>query len=113
MKKTPGVDFTSGSLGQGLSGGVGIALGLKQNAINAKVYVMLGDGELDEGQVWEAAMAAAKFKLDNLIAIIDYNNLQIDGKCSKYMPLEPLAEKWKAFNWQVINIDGHNMVRNS
>ncbi len=109
MKKTPGVDFTTGSLGQGLSGGVGTALGLKQNSINAKVYVMLGDGELDEGQVWEAALAAAKFKLDNLIAIIDYNNLQIDGTCSEVMPLEPLDEKWQAFNWHVLNIDGHNM----
>ncbi len=109
MKKTPGIDFTTGSLGQGLSSGIGIALALKQKAIDSRVYVMLGDGELDEGQVWEAAMAAAKFKLDNLIAIIDYNNLQIDGACSSIMPLEPLAEKWKAFNWQVLTINGHDM----
>lgn len=108
MRKTPGVDFTTGSLGQGLSAGVGIALGLKTAKKNSRVFVMLGDGELDEGQVWEAAMAAAKFKLDNLIAIIDYNNLQIDGTCDQVMPLEPLGKKWQAFNWKVINIDGHD-----
>lgn len=109
MKKTPGIDFTTGSLGQGLSSGIGIALALKQKAIDSRIYVMLGDGELNEGQVWEAAMAAAKFKLDHLIAVIDYNNLQIDGACSNIMPLEPLSEKWKAFNWQVLTIDGHDL----
>lgn len=109
MKKVPGIDFTTGSLGQGLSAGVGIALGLKQHAIDSRVFVMLGDGELDEGQVWEAVMAAAKFKLDNLIAIVDCNNLQIDGYCSSIMPLEPLPDKWKAFNWNVMEINGHDM----
>ena len=109
MKKTPGIDLTTGSLGQVLSGGVGMALGLKQDNNPARVYVMLGDGELDEGQVWEAAMSAAKFNLDHLTAIIDLNDLQIDGPCHSVMPIEPLKEKWQAFNWHVLEIDGHNM----
>ncbi|HEY59970.1 MAG TPA: transketolase [Anaerolineae bacterium] len=109
MKKTPGIDFTTGSLGQGLSGGVGMALGLKRKKPSTHVYVLLSDGELNEGQVWEAAMAAAKFKLDNLTAIIDYNDLQLDGYCHEVMPFEPLREKWLAFNWQVFEMDGHDM----
>jgi transketolase len=109
MSKTPGVDITTGSLGQGLSAGVGFALGLKLDQRDAHVYVMLGDGELNEGQVWEAAMAAAKFGLDNLVAIVDYNGLQLDGYCREVMPIEPLADKWQAFNWQVLEIDGHDM----
>ncbi len=110
MKKTPGVDITTGSLGQGLSAGVGMALGLKQDERNSRVYVVLGDGELDEGQIWEAAMAAAKFRLDNLIVIVDYNNLQLDGHCDEVMPIEPLADKWRAFNWRVLETDGNEMV---
>lgn len=110
MKKTPGVDITTGSLGQGLSAGVGMALGLKMDRRDARVYVVLGDGELNEGQVWEAAMAAAKFKIDNLTAIVDYNNLQLDGHCHEVMPIEPLADKWHSFNWDVQEIDGHNMI---
>jgi transketolase len=109
MAKTPGVDMTTGSLGQGLSAGVGVALGLKLDKKAPRVYVVLGDGELDEGQVWEAAMAAAKYRLDNLMAIIDYNNLQLDGTCDEIMPIEPLADKWRAFNWRVFEMDGHNM----
>ena len=109
MNKTPGVDMTTGSLGQGLSAGVGMALGLKLDRNPAYVYVVLGDGELNEGQIWEAAMAAAKYGLDHLIAIIDYNNLQLDVACDDVMPLEPLTDKWRAFNWEVFDIDGHNM----
>ena len=109
MEKTPGVDISTGSLGQGLSAGVGMALGLKMDALEARVYVVLGDGELNEGQVWEAALAAAKFKLNNLLAFVDYNNLQLDGWCSDVMPIEPLADKWRAFNWQTFEIDGHDM----
>jgi len=109
MEKTPGVDISTGSLGQGLSAGVGMALGLKLDRSDARVYVMLGDGELNEGQVWEAALAAAKYRLDNLLAIVDYNNLQLDGRCSDVMPIEPLADKWRAFNWAVFEMDGHSM----
>jgi transketolase len=109
MKKTPGVDLTTGSLGQGLSGGVGMALGLKQDSIPAKVYVVLGDGELNEGQIWEDAMSAAKFKLDNLIAFVDFNDLQIDGYSHDVMPIEPIVDKWDAFNWEVLEINGHAM----
>jgi transketolase len=110
MTKTPGVDITTGSLGQGLSAGVGMALGLRLDRRPSRVYVILGDGELNEGQVWEAAMAAAKYRLDNLTAVVDYNNLQLDGWCDEIMPLEPLADKWRAFNWEVIEIDGHAMT---
>ena len=109
MLKTPGVDMTTGSLGQGLSAGVGMALGLKLDNLDAFVYVVLGDGELDEGQIWEAAMAAYKYKLDNLITILDYNNLQLDGTCDVVMPIEPIPDKWRAFNWEVLEIDGHNI----
>lgn len=109
MRKTPGVDMTTGSLGQGLSAGLGMALGLRLRRSGARTVVMLGDGELDEGQVWEAAMAGAKFGLGNLVAIVDYNNLQLDGRCDQIMPLEPLAAKWEAFNWRVTEIDGNDM----
>jgi transketolase len=109
MKKVPGVDMTTGSLGQGLSIGAGIALGLKHDFLNSRVFVMLGDGELQEGQIWEAAMFSSKYKLDNLIAVIDYNNLQLDGLCSDIMPLEPLSMKWEAFGWKVFDIDGHDI----
>ncbi|MBC8254435.1 MAG: transketolase [Ardenticatenia bacterium] len=109
MLKTPGVDITTGSLGQGLSAGVGMALGLKHDGRDARVYVIIGDGELNEGQIWEAAMAAAKFNLDNLMTFVDYNNLQLDGWCHDIMPIEPVVDKWRAFNWEVFEIDGHDM----
>jgi len=108
MKKTPGVDMTSGSLGQGLSVGFGMALGAKVTGKAFRVYVLLGDGELQEGSIWESAMAAAKYKLNNLVAIVDCNGLQVDGRCSDVMELEPLADKWRAFNWAVRQIDGHD-----
>ena len=107
--KTPGVDMTTGSLGQGLSAGLGMALGLRLKRFDSRVFVMLGDGELNEGQVWEAAMAAARFNLDHLTVIVDYNDLQLDGFCHDVMPLEPLAAKWRDFGWNVLEIDGHDM----
>jgi len=109
MNKTPGIDMTTGSLGQGLSAGVGIALGLKLDRRKSRVYVMLGDGELNEGQIWEAALSASKYQLDNLITILDYNNLQLDGTCDVVMPIEPIVDKWRSFNWEVFEMDGHNM----
>ena len=109
MKKVPGLDMTSGSLGQGLSIGVGMAIGAKADKLKSRVYVILGDGEIQEGQVWEAAMAAAKYKLDNLVAVVDINNLQVDGFCSDIMPVEPIDKKWESFGWEVICIDGHDM----
>ena len=109
MGKPPGVDMTTGSLGHGLSIGVGMALGIKLDRKDSRVYVMLSDGELNEGLIWEAAMAAAKYKLDNLITIIDNNNLQLDGWCNEVMPIEPIIDKWLAFNWRVFVMDGHDM----
>ena len=106
--RCPGVDMTSGSLGQGLSVGLGMALGLRLKAIDARVFVVLGDGELQEGQVWEAAMAAPKFGLDSLVAIIDDNQIQLMGDTATIMPVEPIAEKWLAFNWNVVEVDGHD-----
>ncbi len=110
MNKVPGVDMTSGSLGQGLSCGVGMAIGLKYDNNPARVFVALGDGELQEGQVWEAAETSAKYKLDNLIAIVDNNGIQNDGFTKDIMPLGDIEGKWKAFGWHVINCDGHNMA---
>lgn len=107
--KTPGVEASSGSLGQGLSLAAGTALGLKMENKPNRVYCLLGDGELQEGQVWEAAMAAGHFKLSNLCAVVDHNNLQIDGQVERVMGIEPLADKWRAFRWQVIEVDGHNI----
>jgi len=106
---TPGVEITAGSLGQGLSFSIGIALAGKLDAKGYRVYTLLGDGELDEGQVWEAAMSAAHFKVDNLTAIVDNNGLQIDGWNKDVMNLDPLNDKWKAFGWNVIDIDGHDI----
>lgn len=108
MKLTPGVDMSTGSLGQGLSAANGIALAAKLDRRDWRVYVLLGDGELEEGQVWEAAMFAAHYKLDHVTAFIDYNGLQIDGPISKVMSPLPIAEKWRAFGWKVIEIDGHD-----
>ena len=109
MNKVPGIDVSTGSLGHGLSIGLGMALGAKLKKQNFKVFVLLGDGELDEGQNWEAAMAAPKFSLSNLIAIVDRNRVQLDGSTEDIMPLEPLAEKWKAFNWKTKTINGHDI----
>lgn len=109
MDKTPGVEASTGSLGQGLSIGVGMALAGRLDHKGYRVYVLLGDGELDEGQNWEAAMAAAHYKLDNLMALVDFNGLQLDGPTRDIMGLEPITQKWLAFGWEVIEIDGHNM----
>jgi transketolase len=107
----PGIELSAGSLGQGLSVAVGLALSAKMDKKIWTVWSILGDGELQEGSVWEAAMSAAHYKLDNLIAIVDRNRVQIDGKTSDVMELEPLAEKWKAFGWLVIECDGHDIEK--
>lgn len=110
-RRTPGVDVASGSLGQGLSVGVGMSLAAKIDRKDYRVYVLLGDGEIQEGNIWEAAMAAAHYNCDNLCAILDYNRFQIDGKVEDIMGLEPLSDKWRAFGWRVLEIDGHNIKR--
>ena len=107
-KNIPGVDVSTGSLGQGISNAVGMALGLKHRNSESKVYVILGDGEIQEGLVWEAFMAASHYKLDNLVAILDYNGLQIDGKNEEVMGISPIDDKLKSFGWNVISCDGHN-----
>ncbi|NLN83907.1 MAG: transketolase [Firmicutes bacterium] len=109
MKGIPGVDFSTGSLGQGLSGAVGMALAARLDKNNSRVYAVIGDGECQEGQIWEAAMAAAHYKLANLTVILDYNNLQICGKVDEVMDIGPIAEKWQAFGWRVIETDGHDL----
>ena len=108
MRHVTGVDMSTGSLGQGISAAVGMALAGKMDGRAYRVYTMLGDGEIEEGQVWEAAMSAAKFHLDNLCAIVDVNGLQIDGRTADVMPSEPLDKKWEAFGWHVIACDGHD-----
>jgi len=110
MKKVPGIDFSSGSLGHGLSIGMGMALGLKTSKSPGRVFVLLGDGELNEGQIWEAAQAAPHFKLGNLIGIIDRNQMGLDGMTEEIMQVEPLADKWRAFNWEVHEVDGHDLA---
>jgi len=105
----PGVEATTGSLGQGLSVGLGHVLGGRLNRLDYRVYVLLGDGECQAGQVWEAAMAAAHFKADNLIAILDYNKYQETGPIAREMALEPLVEKWRAYGWHVEEVDGHDI----
>lgn len=107
MRYTPGVDMSTGSLGQGISVACGMALGAKLKGKDFKVYVPLGDGEIEEGQVWEAAMFAGNRRLDNLVAIVDYNNLQIDGSLDEVNSPYPIKEKFEAFNWNVIEINGH------
>ncbi len=106
---TPGVEMPSGPLGIGLSAAQGMALGLKLNASPARVYAVLGDGELNEGAVWEAAASAPKFGLDNLTAIVDFNKVQLDGTTDEIMPLRDLEGKWRAFGWNVIRCDGHDV----
>lgn len=108
MKHVPGVDMSTGSLGQGVSAAVGMALAGKLDKKDYRVYTLLGDGEIEEGQTWEAAMAAAKYGLDNLCAILDVNGLQIDGKTADVMPSEPLDKKYEAFGWNVLKVDGHD-----
>ena len=109
MTKVPGVDMSTGSLGQGLSAAVGMALAGKMDKRDYRVYCVLGDGEIEEGEVWEAAMSAVKYKLDNLCAIVDNNNLQIDGTIEEVGGLSKIDEKFKSFGFQIINIDGHNI----
>ena len=111
MKYVPGVDMSTGSLGQGISTAVGMALAGKQSGKNYRVYSILGDGEVAEGQVWEARMAASKYHLDNLCACVDFNGLQIDGATKDVMPTEPLDKKFEAFGWHVIQIDGHDFAQ--
>jgi len=110
-RKLPGVEISSGSLGQGLSVAVGNALAARLSGQPYSVFCIMGDGEQQEGQIWEAAMEAAHYKLDNLIGIVDKNNLQIDGKVSEVMSIDPIEEKYKAFGWEIIHIDGHNMAQ--
>jgi transketolase len=106
---TPGVEMSAGTLGQGLSFAIGVALAGRLNRRNYRTYVLLGDGECDEGQVWEAAMAAAHFKVGNLVAIVDNNGIQLDGWNRDIMNLEPFPAKWQAFGWQVIEVNGHSI----
>ena len=108
-RRTPGIEVASGSLGQGLSVALGMSLAGKIDKKDYRVYCLMGDGEIQEGNIWEAAMACAHYKIDNLCAILDYNGFQIDGKISEIMALEPLDAKWKAFGWHVIEIDGHKI----
>lgn len=109
LRSLPGVEFPSGSLGHGLSLGVGRALAARRDGRANRTYVLLGDGELQEGAVWEAAMAAAHFQLANLVAIVDRNRLQINGLTEEWMHLEPLGQRWQSFGWQVVEVDGHDL----
>lgn len=108
MKKVPGIEMSTGSLGQGFSVSVGMALANRMDSNEGRIYVLLGDGEIQEGIVWEAAMSAAHYGLDNLTAILDWNGLQIDGKNEDVMTVSPVDEKFKSFGWNVLYIDGHN-----
>jgi transketolase len=111
MLKTPGIDMTAGSLGHGLPAGLGMALAGRLQQKDYHVFVVIGDGESQEGSIWEASMAAPNFKLDNLTAILDYNHLQNDYSVEDIMPIHPVVDKWQAFGWHVIEIDGHNMTQ--
>ncbi|MDQ1279380.1 MAG: transketolase [Thermoproteota archaeon] len=112
MRKTPGVEMSTGSLGQGLSVAVGMALAGRLDKKDYKVFCMMGDGEIQEGNIWEGAMFAAHKKLDNLVGILDRNRLQIDGSTEDVMALEPVADKWKAFGWEVLELkDGNDMIQ--
>ena len=110
MHMIPGIDMSAGSLGHGLSIGVGMALAARMDRKDYRVYVVLGDGELNEGMVWEAAMSAGKYALDNLVAIVDRNSLCVGGRTEDVMPLEPLSDKWRAFGWRVHSVDGHDVA---
>jgi len=109
MNKISGCEMSTGSLGHGLAVGVGMALALRMDSYNSRVFVLMGDGEIDEGTVWEAAMGAAHYHLYNLIAIVDYNKCSMDGAIDEIMSLEPIEDKWKSFGWTVKRINGHNM----
>ena len=111
MRTTPGVEMSAGALGQGLSFGIGIALAARLDGRDYRVYVLIGDGECNEGQIWEAAMAAAHYKLDSVVAIIDRNCQQIDGWTCDVMDTEPFPEKWRAFGWHTIEVDGHDLAQ--
>lgn len=110
MKRIPGIDLSTGSLGLGLSAGIGLALAARMDNKDYNTYVLVGDGELQEGQNWEALMAGAKYKLNNLIAIVDYNGVQLDGTVDDIMPLGDLRKKFEAFDWHVVECDGHDLV---
>jgi len=109
--KTPGVEVSTGALGQGLSVGVGMALGARLDGRSFRVYVLIGDGECQEGQIWEAAMCAAHYEVEELTAILDYNGVQLLGPIPEIMEIAPLADKWRAFGWHTIEIDGHDMAQ--
>ena len=109
MNTTPGVEISTGSLGQGLSIANGMALGLKLDKKSCRVYVLMGDGEIQEGQIWEAAMSAAHYKIDNLCALLDLNGLQIDGPVQEIMNIQPVKDKWQSFGWHVFEADGHDI----
>lgn len=111
MGKPPGVEMTTGPLGEGLSTAVGMALGARHLGRDFRTFCMIGCGEMQEGQIWEAAMAAAHYKLNNLVAIVDYNRLQLDGFNDEVMGIAPVADKWRAFNWRVFELDGHDMAQ--
>jgi transketolase len=107
----PGIEMSTGALGQGLSAGIGMAIGGRLRKKDFRVYVLIGDGESNEGQIWEAAMCAAKYKLDNLVAIIDYNKFNLSDRTQQVMPLEPLYDKWISFGWHVIETNGHSITQ--
>jgi len=107
--KTPGVEMTAGFLGHGISIGVGLALAARLNGMDYRTYVLVGDGEIQAGVIWEGAMEAAKYRLSSLTAILDYNDVQLDGPVHEIMPIAPVVDKWRAFNWAVIETNGHNM----
>jgi len=106
----PGIDMGAGALGQGLSAGIGMALGARIQNRNYRTHVIIGDGESMEGQIWESAMLAPKYNLDSLVAILDYNKMALSGPISEIMPLDPVTDKWKAFGWHVLEIDGHSVT---
>jgi transketolase len=107
--KTPGIDMSAGCLGHGISIGAGLCLAARTENLDYRTYVLIGDGECQAGIIWEGVMLAAKYGLSNLVTILDYNQVQLDGRIDEIMPLEPLKEKWASFNWNIIEIDGHNM----
>jgi len=110
-RRTPGIEVASGSLGQGLSVALGMALAARLDGRDYRVYCLMGDGEIQEGNIWEAAMATSHYKCDNLCAILDYNGFQIDGRTKDIMNLDPLIDKWRSFGWHAIQIDGHDIAQ--
>lgn len=110
MRKVPGIEISTGSLGQGLAAANGMALALRLDGRDSRIYVLLGDGESQEGEVWEAAMFASHYRLNHVVGIVDYNDLQIDGRVSEIMEVQPLVEKWQAFGWESFEVDGHDVL---